>query len=124
MDLSMTARAVHWHDGMFLRPHHFQVADRYDRHLARRHEQWDMHYGWGLRDIDIDPDALANHRFGVRTLRARLHDGTTVAVPEDGLLPSLDLKAALEAEASVTILLAVPVLNLGKPNVPADGSDE
>ena len=47
-----------------------------------------------------------------------------MSVPEDGLLPSLDLKAALEAESSVTVFLAVPVLNLGKPNVPAEGSDE
>jgi type VI secretion system protein ImpJ len=120
----MTARAVHWNDGMFLRPHHFQVAERYAQHLAQRNEQWGMHYGWGLREIDIDLDALANHRFAVRSLRARLRDGAAVSVPEDGLLPSLDLKAALEAEASVTVFLAVPVLNLGKPNVPAEGSNE
>ncbi len=120
----MTARAVHWHDGMFLRPHHFQAAERYGRHIAQRHEQWAMHYGWGLAEIDIDPDALANHRFAVRSLRARMRDGTAVVVPEDGLLPALDLKPALEAEPSATVLLAVPVLNLGKPNVPAEGSDE
>src|ERR1700676_2409474 len=105
----MTARAVHWHDGMFLRPHHFQAADRYGLHLNQRHEQWGMHYGWGLREIEIDPDALAHHRFAVRSLRARLRDGAAVVVPEDGLLPALDLKAALEAESSVTVFLAVPV---------------
>ena len=120
----MSARAVHWHDGMFLRPHHFQAADRYARHLTQRHEQWGMHYGWGLRELEFEPDALANHRFVVRTLKARLPDGSAVAVPEDGLLPALDLKAALEAGPSVTVFLALAVVNLGKANVPAEGSDE
>ena len=109
---------------MFLRPHHFQAADRYAQHLTQRHEQWGMHYGWGLRELAIEPDALANHRFVVRTLRARLPDGSAVAVPEDGLLPALDLKTALEAGPSVTVFLALPVVNLGKANVPAEGSDE
>jgi type VI secretion system protein ImpJ len=109
---------------MFLRPHHFQAAERYGQHLAQRHELWGMHYGWGLREIVLDADALANHRFAVRTLRARLHDGAAVAVPEDGLLPALDLRAALEGRPSVTVFLAVPALNLGKPNVPAEDADE
>ena len=120
----MSARAVHWHDGMFMRPHHFQAADRYARHLARRDQQWTMHYGWGLCELDLEPDALANHRFAVRALQARLPDGSAVSVPEDGLLPALDLKAALEAAPSVTVFLALPVVNLGKANVPAEGSDE
>ena len=113
----MTARAVHWHEGMFLRPHHFQAAMRHWDHLAHRGEKWDVHYNWGLRTLDLDLDALANHRFAVHALRARLRDGSLVALPEDGTLPALDLKPVLEQSRSVTIFLAVPVVNLGKANV-------
>src|SRR5438045_3612479 len=70
----MTTRAVHWHEEMFLRPHHFQAAQRHWRHLADRGEKWDLQYNWGLRAIDLDLDALGNYRFVVRSLEARLRD--------------------------------------------------
>jgi type VI secretion system protein ImpJ len=118
----MTVRAVHWHDGMFLRPHHFQTAQRHLFHLAHRGAKWNLHYDWGLRHVEIDDDALANYRFSVRTLQARLRDGTLVSIPEDGILPDLDLKPALEQASNLTVFLGVPVLNLGKANVASNGS--
>ncbi len=120
----MTTRAVHWHEGMFIRPQHFQTAQRYWAHLVDRSEKWDVHYNWGLRAVELDLDALANYRGVVRSLCARLRDGTLIALPEDGLLPALDLKPAFEQGTSVTLYLAVPVLHLGRANVSADGAAE
>ncbi len=121
----MTARAVHWHEGMFLRPQHLQAAQRHTAHLSTVGDKWDLHYNWGLRDIDLDLEALANHRLVVRSLRARLRDGTLVSVPEDGLLPAVELKAAFERESSLRVFLGVPQLRLGRANTAADsrGSD-
>lgn len=118
----MTARSVHWHEGMFLRPHHFQAAQRHAQFLDHLNEKWDQHYNWGLRSIDLDLDALANYRLVVRSIEARLPDGTLVA--EDGGLPVLDLKTAFEGGNSVTVYLAVPVANLGKANVGGNGTAE
>lgn len=113
----MTARFVHWHEGMFLRPHHFQASFRQAAERANRSEKWDSYFNWGLRSIDLDLDALANYRVVVRRLEARLRDGTAVSIPEDGNLPVLDLKGAFERGNTVTILLAVPLLNLNRANV-------
>jgi type VI secretion system protein ImpJ len=113
----MTMRAVHWHEGMFLRPHHFQTAQRYIQYLSSLGEKWDLHYNWGLRSIELDLDALSNFRFVVRDLKVRLRDGTLVSIPEDGVLPNLDLKDAFEKGNSFQVFLGVPVLNLGKANV-------
>src|SRR5436853_433706 len=101
----MTTRAVHWHEGMFLRPQHFQTAQRHWLHLANRSEKWDLQYNWGLRAIDLDLDALSNYRFVVRSLEARLRDGTLVAVPEDGILPAIDLRGAFETGNRVMVYL-------------------
>src|SRR5438445_2046472 len=120
----MTTRAVHWHEGMFIRPQHFQTAQRYWAHLVDRNEKWDVHYNWGLRSVELDLDALANYRGVVRSLHARLRDGTLVAVPEDGLLPELDLKTAFEGGNTATLYLGVPVLHLGRANVSGDGPSE
>ena len=50
-------------------------------------------------------------------LRARFRDGTLISLPEEGDLPALDLKPALERNPSVTVLLALPTLHLGRANV-------
>src|SRR5262249_26993384 len=113
----MTARPVHWHEGMFLRPHHFQAAARHAAWDLGRATHWNLHHDWGLRHIDLDRDALANHRLVVRSLQARLRDGTLVSLPEEAGLPALDLKPSLERSPSLTVLLALPVLHLGRANV-------
>jgi type VI secretion system protein ImpJ len=117
----MAIRAVHWHEGMFLRPHHLQAAQRHNFHFGNTSEKWDHHYNWGLRAINLDRDALANHRFVAHALQARLRDGTLISVPEDGLLPALDLKPAFERDTALTVFLAVPVLHLGRANAAGNG---
>jgi type VI secretion system protein ImpJ len=119
----MTAQAVHWHEGMFLRPHHLQAAGRHSVFQAQLSEKWDLYYNWGLRAIDLDLDALKNHRLVIRGLQARLRDGTLVSLPEDGDLPALDLKPAFESQRTLDVFLALPVLNLKKPNAPQRRDD-
>jgi type VI secretion system protein ImpJ len=119
----MTARPVHWHEGMFLRPHHFQAAQRHAAQELSRGTRWNLHHDWGVRAIDLDRDALSNYRFVVRSLRARLRDGTLVALPEDGDLPPLDLKPAFERGPSVTVFLGLPALHLGRSNISDTRSD-
>ena len=103
----MTTHEVNWHEGMFLVPHHFQAAHRYSLQILHLNSEFDLHYNWGIRAIDIDKDALENKRFVVRSLAARLRDGTVIRVPEDGPLPALDLEAILSAKNPSTISLAV-----------------
>jgi len=113
----MTIQPVHWHEGMFLRPQHFQAAQRHTHHVMSVSSKFDVHYNWGLRSIDIDADALANFRFVARSLEARFRDGTIVCLPGDGVLPALDLKNAFGRENALTIYLAIPVLQLNRANV-------
>ncbi len=121
----MTAREVHWHEGMFLRPHQLQAAQRHASTQLHTSSLWDQHYNWGLRAIEVEPDALANHRVVVRALQARLRDGTLVSVPDDGVLPALDLKPLLTGDSTLTLFLGVPVVHVGRANVagsqPAEG---
>jgi type VI secretion system protein ImpJ len=109
---------------MFLRPQHFQTAQRHTLYRSHLDENWDHHYNWGLHSIELDHDALANHRFVVRSLQARLRDGTLVAVPEDGDLPSVELRGAFDKDNTVTLYLAVPVVNIKRANVSANGPTE
>ena len=117
----MPSGEVHWHEGMFLRQHHFLTEHRQMLRLMQLDEKWTLHHNWGLRSIGLNTDALANFRFSVTSLDARLRDGTLIEVPKDGTLPELDLKPALEGNRNVTVHLAVPVLKSSQSNVSDDG---
>lgn len=118
----MTMHAVNWHEGMFLRPQHFQTATRFLDQSAHRQQKWDVHYSWGVRTLDIDEDSLANFRFVVRAMDARLRDGTLISVPHDLELPPLNLRNAFTEGGVVTVYVAVPLLALGQPNATTDDS--
>lgn len=115
----MSSRAVHWQNEMFLRPLHFQAAQRYLAELARRNESWDVHYNWGLRSIELDPKALQNHQIVIRSLDARMRDGTPVSIPRDGTIPAFNLRPIFQDKTARRFLvyLAVPAFNPGRQNV-------
>lgn len=119
----MSEHAVRWHEGMFLTPQHFQAADRWNGRQRQLGSQWDQHYNWGLRAIEIDHDALANQRLVVRRLRARMPGGSLVCFPEDGTLAVIDLQAALQRSDSAVVYLGLPLENPSRPSTTEVGSD-
>jgi type VI secretion system protein ImpJ len=122
---------------MFLRPQHFQAADRYWHELLETSERWDHVYNYGVRSIEFSREALANYQFELSSCQARLRDGTLVAIEPGQDSGRVDLKAAVgpggkavaglqEAfakTAQVLVYLAVPKLSLGRANVGRPGSD-
>jgi type VI secretion system protein ImpJ len=113
---NMTSPTVHWHEGMFLRPQHFQTAQRAWTRLLVDNASWDHHYNWGLRSLQLDMDALANYRCVVRSLEARLRDGTPVVITADEPLTPVPLRTAFEKSNSITIYVGVPLFNLNRAN--------
>ncbi len=113
----MAKRAVHWYEGMFLRPQHFQAADRFARDRVREAEDWLRPYHWGLRSIEFNEDAIANYSLVVRSCQARFKDGTTVNIPEEATLAPVDLRAALARGSDVTVYLALPIWHEGRANI-------
>ena len=109
---------------MFLRPHHFQTEQRHWLAAIARNSKWDDHYNWGLRSFQLDAEALANHRCSIHSLSARLRDGTIVSIPEDGVLPEIELKEALEEAPQLTVYLALPTVDLAKSNASVGESSQ
>jgi type VI secretion system protein ImpJ len=112
---------VHWSEGLFLRPQHFQAADRYWAETLATGEQWDLHYNYGLRAIEVSHEAIGNYQFQVNLCHARMKDGTLVALEPGQEMDRLDLKEAFAKESVVRVFLAVPKLKLGTTNVAAGG---
>lgn len=119
----MATRPVHWEEGMFLGPQHLQAAQRFEarqRHLFARSA---MRFNWGLSALDLNAEALRNHRFEALSLRAFLRDGTMIDLPNDGSVPVSDFRPALEQSSPLMVWLAVPSMQPGRANAtdrPAD----
>jgi len=116
----MRNQPVHWSEGLFLRPHHFQAADRYWAEALHTSEQWDHQYDYGVRTLEFSDDAIANYQFQLNSCHARMRDGTLISL-EPGQEPDrVDLKEAFETESVVRVYLAVPKLKMGSVNVATD----
>jgi len=129
---------VHWSEGMFLRPQHFQAADRYWSESIGLSIKAGEDCSYGIVRLDIDPVALSNRQFELRSCKARLRDGTVVWLefseePDrlslgDLVVESTGLASALDeprqAKDTVRIFLAVPKLDISAANVSPPASPE
>lgn len=104
----MEFRSIHWNEGMFLRPQHFQAADKcaFDNSASLVNSLFI--FNWGFWELKVNRLALENFRLIVTSIKARMPDGTMVVAPEDGTIPVLDLKKHFENSSKLTVYLAVP----------------
>ena len=130
---------VHWFEGMFLSPQHFQAADRHWNELQQLSGKFDHGYNYGLSSIKFSTEAIANLTFQVDRCEARTFDGTMISFGEGqdprristrevlgqaaaSAAMRADLAKAMESRGAVQIFLAIPKLQLGSVNV-ATSSD-
>lgn len=100
---------VHWHEGMFLRPHHFQTERRWLETLMQAGLRSCMPFSWGVLELKHAADALENFTLRLEECLLRMKDGTWVQIPENALVEPLNFQAALDASpGGLEILLGVP----------------
>ena len=85
---------VHWYEGLFLRPQHFQAAERYWTEALQTSEHYDHPYRYGLRRFEFSEEAIGNYQFQVLACEARMRDGTLLSLDAGQQLDRLDLRAA------------------------------
>jgi type VI secretion system protein ImpJ len=102
---------VAWREGQFLRPQHFQQADRsFDSRLKARAELL-RPYPWGLSEIVIDEDMATLGKFTVIRATGVMPDGTAFSIPDElPPPPPLDLPADTR---DAVIYLTLPAAQVG-----------
>ena len=123
----MQNEQVAWLEGMFLRPHHMQAAERSIGEMVSNQVVLDHSYAYGLRRISFSKESIANGQFELSECEARMRDGTVVWLgtgQEPGrvdlnsktALAKRDLSASFESDETIDVFLAVPKLRLGRIN--------
>lgn len=134
----MAPLSVNWSEGLFLRPQHFQAADRYVSAQLRTAQAWDHPLNFGLVSLDYSPEALANQQLEIRSIQARMPDGTIVDLGTEqqpdriplreglaGLSKAFaNLSEAFDAQPTIRVYLGIPRLRLGRPNLSQTGPSD
>ena len=83
----MTERPV-WSEGLFLRPQHFQLAERGATSALHARLDGGLAYPWGIVELQLSDDLAQGAQVGVERLVAVLPDGEVVRIPIDAPPPA------------------------------------
>lgn len=78
---------VAWSEGLFLRQHHLQQADRYLERLVENRVRHASPYPWGFSQIEIDRDMAQQNKFALRRASGIFQDGTPFDMPGSSPFP-------------------------------------
>ena len=81
-------RPVFWHQGLFLQPQHFQLADRSVQSLLTPYQNYLAPHFWGVYRMTIRSEALAVRSFEITAGAFLFPDGTHVVLPGGALIES------------------------------------
>ena len=99
---------VAWTEGLFLRPQHFQQADRYHEASLTARTRQVTPYPWGITTLELDNDLGQQGKFAVRRCAGILPDGMPFDIPDEGPLPEpLELNENL---ANTVVGLSIPAI--------------
>jgi type VI secretion system ImpJ/VasE family protein len=114
---------LHWNDGQFLQPHHFQYQQRINAGYARLNRSFFLPYAYGLLDFEFDPAVLKGGQVAVKRFSAVMRDGLELSMPGNCILKPLDLSGALKKNpADLTVYVAVPHWSEFEANLEDEGS--
>jgi type VI secretion system protein ImpJ len=110
-----------WSEGLFLRPQHFQAAERAaEAAVAARFEGGSV-ASYGLTMLDVPDDLRSGGQFQVARLTAILQDGEPVDIPATAPPPPLDVPADTR---DAIVYLTLPARQPGATAFAAPGTAE
>lgn len=117
-------RKIVWNEGMLLTPHHFQQWDNYHEELLNSRVRSVLPFEYGVLDLQINNEAIANGNFQITNCHAVLSDGLMINVPDAEAVPDLrPVGDHFPPEAErLGVHLAIPARKTGEANFQANGA--
>jgi len=115
--------AIQWHEGMLLRPQHFQQADRRIEQLFAYHLNTIMTHPWGIIRFIYDTAAIVTGVVRVLDLEAILPDGLVLSLHQtegEDIYLNLEPYQKDLQDKVMTLYLTIPEYQAGRANVNSD----
>lgn len=116
----MSKRSVHWEEGGFVTPHHFQASERYLQDRLRETEDWLIPNCYGVSSIRFDQSALMTGVLKILECKIRLKEGTTIEIPEESQIIEIsvdEIRKVMGQDRRVRVWIGVPHLKEGQKNI-------
>jgi len=116
---------IHWCEGLFLQPHHLQhMQHQLGTKFSSQHRlQW--RYPYGIIKAKVSDDQLENMRISFDSLHVVMPSGIEVNVPDNTVLPSIDIKEAFASSSGpLTVSLGVPLWSSSGGNAIEKGPEQ
>jgi type VI secretion system protein ImpJ len=110
---------------MLLTPHHFQQWDNYHEELLNSRLASLVPYEWGILDLQVNRESIANGYFDIVRCRAVMPDGLTIDIPQTDPAPEpRPIAEHFDLEADhLDVHLAIPAKRAGAANFQANGGE-
>ena len=109
---------VVWSEGMFLRPQHFQQAERHREYSTHLRALGGEGHFWGFNSLTLDATSLAIGKVAIARASGVLPDGTPFSFPDPHQPPkAIDISETVKGKR---ILLCLPVYRTGSEEVSFD----
>ena len=117
-------RKIVWNEGMLLTPHHFQQWDNYHEDLLNSRIRSIQPFEYGVLDLQINQEAIANGNFQITNFRGVLPDGLMLNVPDAEGVPDMrPVGEHFHPENEILgVHLAIPAKKIGEANFQANGA--
>lgn len=111
-------KPLFWHQGLFLQPQHFQLADLHQLYRFRTVQEFGQPYFWGLTRLVIREGALERRIFEISDIEVLFDDGNIVSFPGNATLtPRSFDKAWVDGEKPFMVYLGLRRWNAEGGNV-------
>ena len=107
---------VAWEEGLFLRPQHFQQAERFIEKLVGDLGVARFSYGFGFLKLEIDQELAKLGKVGLSAASGVFPDGTPFNLPFDA-----DIPVPVDVPDNAKDVVVSLVLPLRRPNMPSFG---
>ncbi len=109
---------VVWSEGMFLRPQHFQQAQRFQEYAQHQLLISAQGHFWGFHSLVLDTASLAIGKVAIASATGVMPDGTVFSFPQVNEPPSgITISETVKAKR---IMLCLPVFRTGSEEVSFD----
>ncbi len=108
---------IHWYEGVFLRPHHLQAAQRHTDTLLRSAVDGVRSFGWGFVELEIAEEPLESLTLRIDRAECRLKDGAWLRIPDNTEVPARNFEEALDSgNGQCEVLLGIPQMQAVRAN--------
>ncbi|TDV28725.1 type VI secretion system protein ImpJ [Paraburkholderia caballeronis] len=105
-------KGIYWHQGMFMQPQHFQLAERCEQFRVKPVFDAGLPHFWGVGALEITDAAVANRTFEVRGATLIFPDRSYIEYPGNAVIaPRTFDPASIESDRPVTVYLGLKKAN-------------